>query len=195
MLHNKLQARKQLSYVILIASLEGYMSKILEELQVRVADSKSRLDIATKSFQSAQAVFQQAQQDHNVWNMALVAEQRDEQRRAATATEKQLPLPTTAQAEAKPPVWGEQEVSDLAGEPAEPFNKTDTVRALLRRHPGGMTAVDIWNEVSDDFKHRPYLYSVLKRLRDREEIVKRRNKYCLKLTPKTEEAHEQTVVQ
>jgi hypothetical protein len=169
------------------------MSKILEELQVRVADSKSRLDVATKSFQVAQAAFQQAQQDHNVWNAALMAEQRDEQRRAAAAIEKQLPLPTS-QVEPKPFTW-EHDVPDLADERADHFNKTDAVRDLLRRHPAGMTAVDIWNEVSDDFKHRPYLYSVLKRLRDREEIVKRRNKYCLKLTPKTEGAHEQTVVQ
>jgi hypothetical protein len=170
------------------------MSKILEELQVRVTDSKSRLDTATKLFQQAQVVFQQAQQDHNVWSAAFLAEQRDEQRRDAAATAKQLPLPTE-HVQPKPPTWAEENVSDLAAEPTEGFNKTDTVRALLRRHPTGMTAVDIWNEVSDDFKHRPYLYSVLKRLRDREEIVKRRNKYCLKLTPKTEEAHEQTVVQ
>lgn len=175
------------------------MSMILEELQVRVADSKVRLDAASKTFQVAQLAFQQAQQDHSVWNAALLAEQRDEQRRAAAAIENQLPLPTSGenknQVEREPLPWERDDIPDLADERADHFNKTDAVRDLLRLHPAGMTAVDIWNEVRDEFKHRPYLYSVLKRLRDREEIVKRRNKYCLKSTPRTEEVREQAVVQ
>jgi len=171
------------------------MTKIIEELQARVADSKLRLDLATKAFQMYQGSFQQAQQDHSIWTNALQAEMRDEQRRAALATEIQLPLPTE-QPQPKP----EREnyanaVLDTVEEMSEQFNKTDAVRDLLRRHPTGMTAVDIWNEVREEFKHRPYLYSVLKRLRDREEIIKRRNKYCLKLIPKAGEAHEQSVIQ
>jgi hypothetical protein len=172
------------------------MTKILDELQVRVAESKARLDLATKAFQAAQATFVQAQQDHSIWTSAWQAEQRDEQRRAAAAAENQLPLPT---AQSEPRLANEQEVEDfvdaaLADEPSENINKTDAVRELLRSHPAGMTAVAIWEEVREDFKHRPYLYSVLKRLRDREEIIKRRGKYCLKLIPKTTEAQEQSLV-
>jgi hypothetical protein len=48
--------------------------------------------------------------------------------------------------------------------------------------------------VGAQFNHRPYLYSVLKRLRDRQEIVKRRNKYCLTVIPKSEEAKEQHII-
>ncbi len=171
------------------------MTKIIEELQARVADAKLRLDLATKAFQMYQAAFQQAQQDHTIWVNALQAEVRDEQRRVTTVAEK-LPSPTVSTS--KPDPIPEPQVFiepvDLVDEMSESLNKTDTVRDLLARHPAGMTAVDIWNEVSADFKHRPYLYSVLKRLRDRDEIVKRRNKYCLKLIPKPEEHKEQAVV-
>jgi hypothetical protein len=72
-------------------------------------------------------------------------------------------------------------VRDRAGlDSQEPVNQTEAVRELLRRHPGGMTPSDIWREVSGQFKYRAYLYSVLKRLRDREEVVMRRKKYALK---------------
>jgi hypothetical protein len=175
------------------------MSKIIEELQARATDSKLRLDAATKDFQTVQAILQQAQQTFNIWNSALQAEIREEQRKSAAATESQLPLPTSmpqlkAALETKPKDDEDfVDAVDLAGDMPE-LNKTASVRDLLRRHPAGMTAVDIWNEVKGDFTHRPYLYSVLKRLRDREEIVKRRNRYFLKLIPKTQEAQEQPVV-
>jgi hypothetical protein len=192
------------------------MSKIIEELQSRVNESKLRLDAATKDFQFIQAILQQAQQTFNIWNSALQAEMRDEQRKIAAATENQLPLPTsmpnlnvaletkTKQDEGlvvdvqppkpkpvslNPDTFIVDPTDDTTG-----FNKTAAVRDLLREHPAGMTAVDIWNEVKADFNHRPYLYSVLKRLRDREEIVKRRNRYFLKLIPKTQEVEDQPVV-
>jgi hypothetical protein len=79
-------------------------------------------------------------------------------------------------------------------EAPEAPNKTDVVRNLLKQHPAGMSAVDIWKEVGEQFTHRPYLYSILKRLRDRQEIVKRRTRYFLTVIPKAEEAKEQAVV-
>jgi hypothetical protein len=181
---------------ILLASLEGYMTRILEELQSRVADSKVRLDAATKTFQSAQTAFQQAQQDHSIWTSAWQAEVREVQRQAAIAIEKQLPLPTAQSTPNSEPEIEDfvDDVIDAIEDSSGSTNKTDTVRDLLRRHPAGMSAVDIWAEVRSDFKHRPYLYSVLKRLRDREEIIKRRGKYCLKLIPKAEEAQEHSAV-
>jgi hypothetical protein len=167
------------------------MTKILDELQARVADSKVRLDAATKTFQIAQAAFQQAQQDHSIWTSAWQAEVREVQRQAAIAIEKQLPLPTNSEPEIEDFV---DDIIDAVEDGSGSTNKTDTVRDLLRRHPAGMSAIDIWAEVRSDFKHRPYLYSVLKRLRDREEIIKRRGKYCLKLIPKAEEAQDHSAV-
>lgn len=168
------------------------MTKILEELKTRVAESKQRLDEANKTWQAAQSNFTQATQDHNTWTMALQAEIRDEQRRSAAATEKQMPL-RTSDAEAFVDV-----AATISDQPlmdsTETLNKTDTVRALLRRHPAGMTALEIWSEVSSQFKHRPYLYSVLKRLMDRDEVLKRRMKYCLRVATKIEDVKEQNSV-
>ncbi|MGA2967079.1 MAG: hypothetical protein ABSD64_12770 [Terriglobales bacterium] len=168
------------------------MNKIMEDLEARVAASKQRLDEATKTFQTAQQAYQVAQQDHNVWSLALQAEVRDEQRRDAAATEKQSELPLST-AKPSPPSSIVAPIEQSVDSP-ESLNKTDAVRNLLRQHSTGMSAVDIWKEVGAQFKHRPYLYSVLKRLRDRDEVIMRRNKYFLKFIPKTEEAKEQPVV-
>jgi len=174
------------------------MTKIVDELQLRVADAKKHLDIVTQTFQTVQQALQTAQHTYNVWNLALQVEQRDEQLRQSKANEKQLQLPTTAPGVAPAPAPLASVTAPIASEqPAdnsEALNKTEVVRTLLRQHPAGMSAVDIWKEIGAQFNHRPYLYSVLKRLRDREEIVKRRNKYCLTVLPKAEEAKEQSVV-
>lgn len=170
------------------------MVKILDEIRARLAEAQKRLAEATVKFQAAQAALQGAQHNHNVWHMALQVEQRDESILQAKAIEKQLPLPTTTQ---KADPIAAPIAADAAEHPAdnsEATNKTDVVRNLLRQHPAGMSAVEIWKEVGAQFNHRPYLYSVLKRLRDRDEIVKRRTKYCLVVIPKAEEAKEQPIV-
>lgn len=165
------------------------MVTILEELQARTDESKKRFDEATKAYQIAQQTLAQAQHTFNVWNMALQAETREEQLRQTAAAEKQLPLPDPSPESAL--VTG----NVSSEETGETVNKTDTVRDLLYKHPAGMTAIDIWRQVGETFKHRPYLYSVLKRLRDRDEVTIRRGKYYLKLATKVEELkQEQSVV-
>ena len=72
-------------------------------------------------------------------------------------------------------------------------NKTQAVRDLLRQHPTGMTPVEIWKQLETKMSNRAYLYSVLKRLRDKGDARERRGKYFLILKP--EESHGQTVVQ
>lgn len=173
------------------------MATILEEIQTRLAEAQKKLSEANAAFAAAQQAQVQANHNFNVWNMALVVEQRDEKMRQDKASEQQLPLPTAVKGETNSMVVPPVAASIIPEHPTdnlETFNKTDTVRNLLRQHPTGLSAVDIWKEVREDFKHRPYLYSVLKRLRDREEIVKRRSKYYLLAAPKTEEVKEQTVV-
>jgi hypothetical protein len=173
------------------------MAKILEELQARVREARKRLDEANATLATSQQAQVNANHNFNVWSMAALAEAREEKLRDTEANEKQLPLPA-----ANPETLETfSDIADLAEaladqsvNSAEVINKTDAVRELLRRHPAGMTAVDIWNEVSEDFKHRPYLYSVLKRLRDRDEVVMRRKKYYLKLANKIEEVKEQQSV-
>ena len=168
------------------------MAKILQEIQTRLAEAHKQLAEATQVLATAQQKHASAQHNFNVWNAAAQLEQRDEQLRQATATEAQseLPLSTTNPA----PLASITSPIEQPADASETLNKTDVVRNLLKQHPTGMSAVDIWKEVGAQFTHRPYLYSVLKRLRDREEIIKRRNKYCLTAVPKAEEVKGQHVV-
>lgn len=166
------------------------MAKILEEIQARLVEAQKRLAETTQALQTAQQAHQIATQNFNVWNMALQIEQREEQLRQAAATEQQPELPLSTPKPAAsivPPIEHSVDTS-------EAINKTDVVRNLLKQHPTGMSAVDIWKEVGAQFAHRPYLYSVLKRLRDRDEVIKRRNKYCLTAISKVEGDKEQPVV-
>jgi hypothetical protein len=43
--------------------------------------------------------------------------------------------------------------------------------------------MEIWAQVREQFKYRAYLYSVLKRLTDREELCVRRGKYAFRVVP------------
>src|ERR1039458_4090243 len=141
---------------IVVASLEGCMAKILEEIQTRLGEAQKQLADTTQALTIAQQKQQTAQHSFNVWVAAAQLEQRDEQLRQAAATEKQsvLPLPATRPEPSAsiPPIPIEQPVDASEGP-----NKTDVVRNLLKQHPTGMSAVDIWKEVGAQFKHRPYL--------------------------------------
>lgn len=58
-------------------------------------------------------------------------------------------------------------------------NKTELVRELLRQHPNGMTPVEIWGHVHSQFGNRVYLYSVLRRLKDKGDAREKRGKYSI----------------
>lgn len=66
-------------------------------------------------------------------------------------------------------------------------NKTDLVRDTLRQQAGGTTPKDLWRALQGQIKHRPYLYSILKRLKDKDEVAVRRGKYFLLQRPEQEE--------
>jgi hypothetical protein len=70
---------------------------------------------------------------------------------------------------------------------ASEINKTDMVREILRQHPAGITPTEIWKEVKNQMSHRAYLYSILGRLKDRDEVLVRRKKYFPKAIAKTPE--------
>jgi len=72
-------------------------------------------------------------------------------------------------------------------------NKTEAVLTLLRQHSVGMTPGEIWKEMESQINNRAYLYSVLKRLKDRGDVKERRGKYCA--IPKIEEVQNQELVQ
>lgn len=168
-------------------------TNLLEELRNRHHDAQVKFQEAQQAFQVAQAAqakaqadFQKAQQAlamttqlYHGWNTAYNTVMAEEAARKQAAEQEQLQLPNTAQpisiaapaAQPEPIQAGEQK------------SKTDVIRDLLRQNPGGLTPTEIWSQVHEQFKYRAYLYSVLKRLTDREELCVRRGKYAFRALP------------
>jgi hypothetical protein len=168
-------------------------SALLEELRSRHHDAQVRLQEAQQIFQTtqaaqakAQAEFQKAQQAFVVaqqqfhgWNTAYTAVMAEETARKQAAGQAQLPLPNTAQ---PTPIAAPAALPEPV-QAGEQKSKTDVIRDLLRQNPSGMTPTEIWSQVHGQFKYRAYMYSVLKRLTDREELCVRRGKYAIRLAP------------
>jgi hypothetical protein len=166
---------------------------LLEELRNRHHDAQARFQEAQQTFQitqqahaKTQAEFQKAQQALVVaqqqfqgWTIAYNAVMAEEAARKQLAEQAQLQIPNTVTAtpEALPAALPE------SIQPVEQKTKTDVIRDLLRQNPHGMTPTEIWSQVHEQFKYRAYLYSVLKRLTDREELCVRRGKYAFRMVP------------
>jgi hypothetical protein len=59
-------------------------------------------------------------------------------------------------------------------------NKTEMIREVLRQHTNGITPAQVWINVKDKVG-RNYVYSVLKRMKDKDEVKERRGKYYLQV--------------
>lgn len=161
------------------------MPNILEELRTRIVQAEKRVNEAGVQLQAADKAYNAAVAELHVWRSALDAETRSEHARQEAAKSDQpsfagmepVRVPNTLEA-----VTGEQEplILTVAANATVSINKTEMVRTLLRQNPAGLTPPQIWEHVSGEFKHRPYLYSVLKRLKDHDEVVTRRDKYLLR---------------
>jgi hypothetical protein len=157
------------------------MSEFLETLKTRMEDAQVRLRVAQQNLQVAQAEFQNVAQECQSWTILVNIEtQRAQAMSGAQASAPQLPLPAIEPS--RPVQSGKSE-----------NNKTEAVRELLRQHPDGMTPSDLWKAVGSMMSHRPYLYSVLKRLKDKEEVTVRRGKYYLKVPPQNEVVRDHVV--
>jgi hypothetical protein len=131
-----------------------------------IAFLKERLVEAQKAFEEEKARFAKAQAAWQSANNLVLACQRlldEEQHRQQGSAP--TPEPTDDVAE----------------------NKTDLVRNALREHASGMTPGELWSAVSGQIAHRPYLYSILKRLKDKSQVAKRRGKYYLVEPPEERE--------
>ncbi len=155
------------------------MSQFLEELKIRLVDSAKRLQAAQQKTAIAQAELQAVTQEYNSLQHLANVEAARNQQSAGT--------PITVNVTSR--------IVQPALPQASETNKTETIRELLRQHPTGMTPTDIWKEVKDQMAHRPYLYSILKRLKDKDEVTVRRGKYVMKIMPKADEGRGQTMVQ
>jgi hypothetical protein len=167
------------------------MSEFLENLKRGMQEAQLKFQAAQQRQVAANAEFQAAAQEFNAWQTLVAATTRKEMRTAAPAA---LPAATpaavtvSAQATVSPNV-----AAQLAASGKPEGNKTNTVRELLRQHPAGMTPLEIWKQVESQMTNRAYLYSVLKRLKDRGDARERRGKYFL--NPKVEEAQNPLSVQ
>jgi hypothetical protein len=154
------------------------VNAFMETLKARQQDAQKRMVAAQQKLAIAQAEFNAVSQEANSWNVALMTETRREQQEAAAAQ---------AATQVGPPVPWTEASQPATFPPAPDVNKTELVRAVLRQHPAGITPTEIWKELKMQVGNA-YIYSVLKRLKDREEITKKRGgKYCLKNQPQPEE--------
>jgi hypothetical protein len=152
------------------------MSDFLEQLKLRLAEAQQRHQMATQRLQAAQQEHTAAVQDFASWQNAVRTETIREQQESAAPGQEHG---TSAVAAAITP--------PQAPGAREEVNKTDAIRQLLRQHPEGLRPTDLWRQLGNQLKHRAYLYSVLKRLKDRQEVCERRGKYFVKVMPKGED--------
>jgi hypothetical protein len=153
------------------------MSQFLEEIKSRLEDAQKRFQATAQALQAAQQQHQAVSQEVGSLQYLLQVETRKTQGADATTTDSPQAIRTIHTA--------------IASADRGEVNKTELVRDALRQHPNGLLAVDIWKSVSGQIKHRPYFYSILKRLRDEGEVLQRRSKYILKISAKPEEDKEQ----
>jgi len=162
------------------------MSDFLETCKIRQAVAQRRMSEAQAKFQAAQQELALAQQEFQAWSHAVNFETRREQIEKQTPASTQTVQPMQSQPVASLPA---------APQETQETNQTELVRDALRQHPAGMTPVELWRELKDKVQ-RPYLYSVLKRLRDKDEVSVRRKRYYLRVNPtKTDEAKQGALVQ
>jgi|HubBroStandDraft_1064217.scaffolds.fasta_scaffold35437_2 hypothetical protein len=157
------------------------MNDFLETCKARLAESQKHLAEAQQKLQRAQNEYQTAAAETNAFQHMVNFETRKVQEQQIGP---QLPAATHPGA-----------ASVAASTRILEVNKTDLVRQLLRQHSGGMTAREVWSELKTQISNRNYLYSILKRLRDSDEVSVKRHKYVIKFAPKLGEARPNAILQ
>jgi len=152
------------------------MRDILDRLREGLADAQARHAEVHKRWTAMQAEWQ-------VSNALVVGYQKV----IEEETRRQLEEAASTPKIEGPPTQAEQQ----AGQDS---NKTQLVRKALAAHPG-LTPAQVWGAVKGQIGKRTYVYSILKRLKDRDQIVVRRGKYYLPETPKITEGNEHQTLQ
>lgn len=169
------------------------MNDFIETLKVRQQEAQKRLQMAQQRLALAQAENNAATQEYNSWNFALAIEMQKVQREAVAAeAAKQVGPPAPARGLNN---WPVTSTATATPTPAPEINKTGLVRDALRQNPAGMTPNEIWKQLKTQINDHAYIYSVLKRLRDRKEVTKKRGKYCLSHPQPADDAANNGVVQ
>jgi hypothetical protein len=162
------------------------MSQFLEMLKTRLADAQTRLQLAQVALQKATIEHQAVMQEFSSWQNAVNVESRREMQDQVTQQPQPLaravPVNVVTQ-----PLASSTHIHHAAVSPE--INKSNLIREVLRQHPNGVSPADVWKEVRDHVG-RAYVYSVLKRLKDRKQASERRGKYFLLVDVKPEEDKE-----
>jgi hypothetical protein len=175
------------------------MTQFLETIKLRMEEAQKRLQVAVQELQQAQLRHQAIAQEFAGWQTSYQNELRREQINGLVPPATAVPnanakiiqtsvTPTQVMQNERSPVGVTLEPTDI--------NKTELVRNLVREHPKGITPNDLWKTLNGRIAYRPYLYSILKRLKDRGEVVQTRGgKYCPRNLVKDEESKEQATIQ
>jgi hypothetical protein len=157
------------------------MNILLDGMRERFEKAKARMASAKQAFQVAQTELQAAMEECNIWNSAINLEVREEDKRLAESQEKQISIDLPEfRTQPKAENATEAVCSSGASNAVASVNKTEKVREVLRAHGSGIAPSGLWTEVKEHMSSRAYLYSILKRLRDNDEVLMRRGKYLLK---------------
>jgi hypothetical protein len=168
---------------------ERHMSEFLENLKARHAESQKRFLAKQAQVNTMNQEFQVVAQEFNAWQTLLNLETRKEQAGEAP--------PIVVQSTGQITTGANSATGPATPSRSTDVNKTEIVRELLRQNSSGMTPGEIWKQaqIKAQFRHRPYLYSVLKRLKDRGDITEKRGKYVFKFSARPDDSKEQSIVQ
>jgi hypothetical protein len=169
------------------------MTTFLDELTVRHQEASRELQAAQVQLQFAQNKFNQASQRTNALAVILAGEQQRiareqalERARVAAARiiapmaenashPASTPAPPAPEALVPTPAATQPVASDT-----DAPTKTELVRAILGRHPKGITPNELWKQLKNPQISSVYVHSVLHRLKERDEVGRRNHKYFLK---------------
>jgi hypothetical protein len=145
-----------------------------QAVQQRLARDQAEFQAAAQEFQAFQTLVNLQTRKEQPPNAATPAPQL-----AAVAQGTPVNLVNAVNIPPQPRVLINQNVSAppaMSEEVRPESNKTEAVRTLLRQHANGMTPGEIWKSLNSEL-NRVYLYSVLKRLKDRGDVREKRGKY------------------
>lgn len=166
------------------------------EAEARFAKATEALKQGTVEYQAATQNFQRLQVEHQAANSELnslkILINVETQKRAAQQASELASagmIPGTSPVIPVAPLVGPKEPTPTPATTTESdVNKTEIIRDLLRQHANGMTPGDVWRAVKSQIPRRNYVYAVLGRLKDRDQVMVRRGKYYFKILAKPEDA-------
>lgn len=178
-----LTGRQEYETVVMLLE-EAAMTQFADELKSRLDDAQKRFQAAAQELQAAQAKHQSVGQEVGSLTYLYQMEVRKSQNTdsASALAPTTITVPANIVQNPRPPRDREA-------------NKTEAVRQILRDHPSGMVPNELWKAVNGQIHYRPYLYSILKRLKDRGDVFQKRGKYFFRADEKPEQRAGQSVIQ